>query len=474
MAAVAKDDSIGPVVQHRHRVSFWLTRFMILRLLGGVYAVAFLVAVNQLLPLIGAHGLLPVGDYLGRVRQYEGSGIAGFWHFPSVFWVNHSDAALLTVSWVGLALSLVVVAGYANSLLMLTLWALDMSVVHVGQDWYGYGWEIQLLETGFLAVFLCPLLDGRPFPRRAPPRVVPWLFIWLIFRIMFGAGLIKLRGDAGWRDLSILSFFFETQPLPNPLSRWFHFLPAHVLQAGVLWNHLAELGAPFLAVWPHRRVRVAGGLIIVLFQVSIMLGGNLSFLNWLTLVPALACFDDIAWKRVLPGALVRRAERAADEATPCRPQVVTGWALAGVIGVLSVKPTANLLSAGQIMNTSFDPLELVNTYGAFGSVGTQRGNVVFEGDGRDGPGGGGCRVEGIPLQGAADRRAAQAAADRTIPVAPGLADVVRCHERRAGIPLDAAPGVEAVAQRSGDAEFIRGQSVSGEAAALRAGGVLRL
>jgi hypothetical protein len=50
-----------------------------------------------------------------------------------------------------------------------------MSIVHAGQDWYGYGWEIQLLETGFLAIFLVPLVDARPFPRRAPPIALIWL-----------------------------------------------------------------------------------------------------------------------------------------------------------------------------------------------------------------------------------------------------------------------------------------------------------
>ncbi len=203
--------------------------------------------------------------------------------------------------------------------------------------------------------------------------------MWLIFRVMLGAGLIKLRGDAGWRDLSILRYFFETQPIPNPLSRWFHFLPAHVLQGGVLWNHLAELAAPLLLPWPHRRVRLAGGVIIILFQFSIILSGNLSFLNWLTVVPALACIDDVAWKRVLPTFLVRRATRAAADAVPSRPQQVTAWVLAALITVLSIRPAMNLLSAGQIMNTSFDPLELVNTYGAFGTVGQHRYDVIFEG-----------------------------------------------------------------------------------------------
>ena len=100
-----------------------------------------------------------------------------------------------TAAWVGFALSCIVVAGYANAIVMGALWALYMSFVHVGQEWYGYGWEIQLLETGFLAIFLCPLLDGRPFPKRQPPLVLLWLFRWLIFRIMLGAALIKLRGD---------------------------------------------------------------------------------------------------------------------------------------------------------------------------------------------------------------------------------------------------------------------------------------
>lgn len=221
------------------RQSYWLTRFVLLRLLGLVYAVAFLVAARQILPLIGSRGLLPVGSFLARVQGASGSPVAGFLQLPSLFWFNDSDVVLQTTAWMGLALSCVVVVGYANAIVMTLLWGLYMSFVHVGQDWYGYGWEIQLLETGFLAIFLCPLLDGRPFPKREPPRVVFWLFRWLIFRIMLGAALIKLRGDSCWRDLTALYYHFETQPIPNPLSRWFHFLPRWILKGGVLFNDLA-------------------------------------------------------------------------------------------------------------------------------------------------------------------------------------------------------------------------------------------
>jgi hypothetical protein len=358
--------------------SYWLTRFVLLRLLGFIYAVAFLVAANQILPLIGSHGLLPVDQFLTRVRDSLGGTWPGVQRLPSLFWIDHSDRTLVVAAWIGVVLSCVVAAGYANAILLALLWALYMSFVHIGQEWYGYGWEFQLLETGFLAIFLCPLLDPRPFPRRAPPRVIIWLFRALIFRIMLGSGLIKIRGDASWRDLTALYYHFETQPIPNGLSRWFHFLPRAVLRGGTLFNHIAELAAPWFIFWP-RIARWIAGVAIVLFQITIILSGNLSFLNWLTIVPALACFDDRFWSKLLPKALVRRAEAAASQATPSQPMTATAYAVAGLVALLSIQPLLNLVSTHQIMNTSFNSLAIVNTYGAFGAVGKQRFNVIFEG-----------------------------------------------------------------------------------------------
>ena len=358
--------------------TYWLTRFVILRLLGVVYAIAFLVAINQVVPLIGAHGLLPVEMFLRQVSDSLGSVSAGFIRLPSVFWLWHSDTALLTIAWVGFLLSCIVIAGFANAPLLTALWFFYMSFVHAGQDWYGYGWEIQLTETGFLAIFLCPLFDMRPFPKRAPPLPIIILFRWLVFRIMLGAGLIKLRGDEIWRNGTALYYHFETQPIPGPLSRWFHFLPHTALKVGVWFNWLAELIAPLFVFWPKYARHIAG-LIIILFQVNLILSGNLSFLNWLTIAPALACFDDSFWAKILPKRLVRKAESAAVNAVPSKPMIATSWIVTAVIAILSIQPVLNMLSPGQIMNTSFDPLDLVNTYGAFGTVGQQRLNVVFEG-----------------------------------------------------------------------------------------------
>jgi hypothetical protein len=351
---------------------------VLLRLLGAVYAVAFLAAAKQVLPLIGSHGLLPVDSFLVRVAEALGSPTTGFIRLPSLFWFAHSDAVLQTAAWAGFAISCVVVAGYANSLILTVLWALYMSFVHAGQDWYGYGWEIQLLETGFLAIFFCPLLDARPFPKREPPRVIIWLFRWLIFRIMLGAALIKLRGDVVWRDLTALYYHFETQPIPGPLTRWFHFMPHWFLKGGVVFNYVAELAAPWFAFYPRLGRHIAG-VIMVLFQFTLIISGNLSFLNWLTIVPALACFDDSFWSKVLPRALTRCAIAAAAAAKPSRVMQRTAWVIAAIVALLSIQPVVNLISPRQIMNTSFDPLDLVNTYGAFGSVGRERLNVVFEG-----------------------------------------------------------------------------------------------
>src|SRR6266516_5203227 len=159
--------------------SYWLTRFVILRLLALVYFMAFLLAAQQIMPLIGQSGLLPAETFLHRVEGHFGSRIAAFVHLPSLFWFKASDRFMVAVAWAGVGLSLIVSVGYANAILMALLWALYLSFLHVGQDWYSYGWEIQLLETGFLAIFLCPLVDGRPFPHRPPPSALIWLFRWL-------------------------------------------------------------------------------------------------------------------------------------------------------------------------------------------------------------------------------------------------------------------------------------------------------
>jgi hypothetical protein len=357
--------------------TYTLTRFAILRLLGLVYFIAFLVFVDQSPGLVGSHGLTPVGDYLHRIEGALGSRTAGFLRVPSIFWLSAADSFLARVGWVGAALSLMVLLGYANVVNLSLLWFLYLSIVNVGQDWYQFGWEIQLLETGFLAIFLCPLLDGGPFPLRPAPRITIWLFRFLTFRIMLGAGLIKLRGDPCWRDLTCLVYHYETQPVPNPLSPVLHFMPLWFHKLGALYNDICELVAPFFVFGP-RRLRHVAGVLLVGFQVALILSGNLAFLNWLTIIPALACFDDSFFRVLLPRGIVARAVKATKAGFHGFQQAAATGLLIVVI-YLGVGPLANLLSSRQVMNRSFDSLHLVNTYGAFGSVGRERTELVFEG-----------------------------------------------------------------------------------------------
>lgn len=367
---------------------YWLTRFLLLRLLGFVYVFAFLSLAFQIVPLVGHDGLLPAAPLLEGAAGRMGSAWVGFWRAPSLFWMGAPDAALVALAWLGVALSVVVLAGYANAIILLLLWCLYFSFVTIGQDWFAYGWDMQLCETGFLAAFLVPLVDGRPFPRRHPPVLVIFLFRWLVVRIMLGAGLIKLRGDPCWEDLSCLATHFETQPLPNPLSRAFHTAPGWLHAGGVIVNHAAELVAPLFAFGP-RRVRHVAGLVMVGFQLMLIASGNLSLLNWLTIAAIVACFDDRFLARVMPRSLRERAEAAAAAARPSSWQTGCVAALFLLYLALSVSPLLNLASSRQKMNYSFNRWHLASAYGAFGSMIDQRYEIVIEGtaDAVDPPGG---------------------------------------------------------------------------------------
>ncbi len=367
------DDIVDRITGRHDRPRYALVRFAILRLVGVVYGFAFLGASQQLVGLIGARGLMPAARYVGALRDELGSSGAAFLAQPTLFFLDASDAALLAVSYAGLALSLAVAGGATNALVMALLWALYLSIVQVGQTFYGYGWELLLCETGFLAIWLCPLRSLRPFPADETPRPIIWLFRWLSFRVMFGAGLIKLRGDPCWQDLTCLAFHYETQPLPNPMSWVLHHAPAWFHSLGVIVNHVVELVAPFFLFGP-RRLRYAGGAMIIGFQCLLIVSGNLSFLNWLTIVPTLAALDDRLLARIAPRRL-----RSLPDPPPSRVRAAIAWVLFAFVLVLSVNPAMNLLSRDQAMNAAYDRLDLVNTYGAFGSVERTRHQVVIEG-----------------------------------------------------------------------------------------------
>ncbi len=356
--------------------TYFITRFVLLRVLGFVYFFAFLSLAFQVIPLIGRHGLYPAANFLNSF--HFDNKISAFIHMPTVFWLYISDNLMLILAWLGVILSFIVLIGFANAPIMGFLWIIYMSFVHVGQIFYSYGWEIQLIETGFLAIFLCPLLDMKPFSKSSPPKQVIWLFRWLAFRIYLGAGLIKIRGDSCWRDLTCLYYHYETQPIPNPLSPYFHFMPKFFHKIGVLFNHFVELILPFFAFLPGILRNIAG-IFMISLQFILILSGNLSFLNWLTIVPVIACFDDRFLRKIMPKWIIKKSDFAVENQKTYRWQPYASWALFVFVAWLSIPVVQNLFSSSQYMNTSFNNWDFVNSYGAFGYVGKERHELILEG-----------------------------------------------------------------------------------------------
>jgi hypothetical protein len=349
------------VEEARSMSSYWYARWLFERGLAAIYLAAFAAAVLQFVPLLGERGLEPVGRWVQHVP---------FRASPSIFYLFPRDAAFRACAWLGVALSLLALSSWperigtvAAAAVWAALWVLYLSFVNVGQTFYSFGWETLLCEVGFFTIFA----GGS----RAAPSI--WLIMiwrWTLFRLMFGAGLIKLRGDSCWRDLTCLDYYFETQPMPNPLSWFFHWMPHGVHAAGVVFNHVAEVALPFAYFAPQPFASIAGVLTIV-FQGILILSGNLSWLNWLTLILCIPLIDDrwLSWLPVHP-----------PEALSIDPVYqMTMYVVTALVALLSIPPVLNLLSSGQLMNASFEPFHLVNTYGAFGSITRDRYEIVIEG-----------------------------------------------------------------------------------------------
>ncbi len=342
---------------------YWLGRLILERGIAVVYLLAFVGAARQFRPLMGEQGLLPVPQYLAR---------HAFRRTPSIFHFHYSDRFFATVAWLGALLSAAMALGlagvlplWAAMLLWLLLWVLYLSIVNVGQTWYSFGWESLLLETGFLAIFL-----GND--RVAPPVLAMWLARLLLFRLEFGAGLIKLRGDSCWRDLTCLYYHHETQPMPGPLSWFFHHLPKPLHRVEVVGNHFAQLVVPFGLFAPQPVASIAG-VIIVITQLWLVVSGNFAWLNWLTILLGCSAIDASSASAVLPIP----KQPALTGAPPWFAGLVIVFTV--FTAMLTYWPVRNMISRRQRMNMSFNAYHLINTYGAFGTVGRTRREVVIEG-----------------------------------------------------------------------------------------------
>ena len=289
------------------RPTSFLTRWLFLRILGVIYFIAFLSLWTQIDGLIGSGGILPAERYLSAVREQVG--LERYLAFPTLCWLNNSDAFLHFLCGGGVFLSALLIIGVAPIIALVGLWVFYLSLVSVGQSFLSFQWDALLLETGFLAIFFAPLQILPRISREKPPSsVVLWLFRWLLFRLMFASGVVKLMsGDPTWSNLTALNFHYETQPLPTVLGWYVHHLPEWFQKASVAGMFGIEIVVPFLIFAP-RRLRVLGAIALVALQLIIAATGNYCFFNLLTMALCILLLDDAILRRCFPTRICEIAQ----------------------------------------------------------------------------------------------------------------------------------------------------------------------
>ncbi len=384
---------------------YTLSRWLFLRGLGIIYLIAFASFAVQVPGLIGRDGILPAAQFLDYVRANTGT--ERYWLLPTLAWLNASDGFLLFLAWGGAFLALLLILDLLTAPVLALLWLFYLSLVSAGQGFMGFQWDALLLEAGFLAIFFAPWAFWRGPSEQSPPsRVVLFLQWWLLFRLMFLSGVVKLAsGDPTWRNLTAMSFHYQTQPLPPPVAWYIHKLPLGFHKAETLFTFAAELVVPFFYFAP-RRLRFAAGAVTILLQLLILLTGNYTFFNLLTIVLCIPLFDDTFLRRFVPARVRQRVlpiepevvegelpdgESATPAPVPVRtsaPRVKRGIeiVLAAIILLASVSQIAALLRrplplprvAEQTLER-IAPFRVVNRYGLFAVMTTTRPEIIIEG-----------------------------------------------------------------------------------------------
>ncbi len=339
-----------------------LVSWLFLRGLGLIYLAAFISLAVQVQGLVGEAGILPLSEYLAAA--YQGWGSSAYWRLPTIFWLASSDFALMAGAWAGIALSVLLAIGAAQRAALIGLFALYLSFIYAGQIFLNYQWDMLLVETGFLAIFLT-----------GGTRVIVWLFRLLLFRFLFLAGVAKIvSGDPTWRDLTALDYHLFTQPLPSPLAYYAAQLPHWLLACATAATLVIELCAVAMIFMPRRPRMVAAALVVIL-QTAIMLTGSYNWFNLLTVLLCVFLLDDQALRYVSPRRLASRVALLAPR--PGRLAQIASAAVAlilvpvGLNQIYAPISGRNMPLAGTLSEAAA-PFLIVNPYGLFATVTTTR------------------------------------------------------------------------------------------------------
>lgn len=357
--------------------TWFLARRAFLFLLGLVYLLAFLSLWTQVDGLIGQEGIHPVETYLKDAEAHWGS--ERFWQMPTLFWLYAGDGFLQLVCLLGIGASLLVMANHKVGWALLTAWGLYLSLFHVAQPFLGFQWDTLLLETGVLALFLVPWAGEAS----APSTFILFLLRFLLFRLVFSSGLVKLISqDPTWKDFTALYYHYETQPLPTWIGWYAHQLPHGFQEFSVACNFIIQLGVVFLIFGP-RRIRYMGCAILVFHQVLIFLTGNYCFFNLLTLALCLLLLDDTILSRWLP--LKSSAPKDTIPVAIWKKRFFAGLGAMALAISIMLYTVPLLVTSGNYPSiyigiaNAIRPLHLFNSYGLFAVMTTSRPEIIILG-----------------------------------------------------------------------------------------------
>ena len=354
--------------------TYALAAWIFLRGLALIYLMAFVSLLPQALGLWGSGGIMPISMFLSSAERALGYG--AYWHFPTLFWARWTDSFLLTCIWLGILSSLLAFIGVAQGWMLLSCFILYLSFVSAGQDFLSFQWDNLLLETGFLALFIAPWGIGiQLFQASEPHWLAVTLMHLLLFKLMFSSGLVKLlSGDPSWRDLSALSYHYWTQPLPNVLAPFFHFLPMWLHKVCCILLFVVELIVPVFVFFPSLRWMAALGT--VLLMLLILVSGNYAFFNWLTIALTVFLIPDAWWSKVLPWTIT---------VTPASDFLPGIWFVFAVIFMLNLFWLTRFFLPSAI-HQFFLPVASIgldyrisSPYGLFASMTKDRPEIVIEG-----------------------------------------------------------------------------------------------
>ena len=373
---------------HVERPEHFLTRWIFLRALGLIYLVAFISLWTQIVGLIGHNGILPEEQYMAAVRQtfdLQGIGLDRFRQLPTLCWLNSSDGFLQFQCGAGAFLACVLIIGIAPVPALALLWLLYLSLASVSGNFLGFQWDILLLEGGFLAIFFAPLQLLPKFSRERPPsRIVLWLLRILLVKLMFSSGCVKLAShDPNWRNFTALTFHYQTQPLPTWIGWVANQLPLWFQKSSCAAMFAIELGAPFLVFFP-RRIRFFGAAAIALLQFLILLTGNYTFFNWLTLALCLLLLDDFVLKEFIPSRLTQQATRNARSSwlraiTIPLTVLFISVSLFQIVRIFGVSSDRGILKRIANVAEWLEPFHTINGYGLFAVMTTERHEIILQG-----------------------------------------------------------------------------------------------